>query len=76
MHSLTPLKTPFKRITNREYKVWTQRPRRIVVKLLPSDEIEFSEFRGKQKVRVAIQAAFMFAIRLQVTRTTGQNQLL
>jgi hypothetical protein len=76
MHSLTPMKKPFKRVTNRAYKVWTQRERRIVVKLLPSDEIEFSEERGKQKVRCSVRSAFLFAIRLGITTNTGQSQLL
>jgi len=75
-HSLTPLTKEWSRVTTRQYRTLHSKPKQVVVKLLPTDELEFHELRGRQKYRVPIQAAFIFAIRLAVISRSKQSEIL
>ena len=59
---MTSLLRPVARRTTRPYSVLYTKPRRIVVKLLPSDELEFSEERRRVKYRICLATVFKYAV--------------
>lgn len=71
---MTSLDKPVHRKTRGAYSTMYQRPRQIVVSLLPGDFLEFREAGRRIRYRVPIDGIFKHAIRLKLLSDQAEKR--
>lgn len=62
------------RVTGREFSVLYTKPRKIVVRLVPGDVIEFREHGRRGRWLLAADTAFKYAVRLAAFAEAVENR--